>query len=83
MKAPTMVYAPNGVNGGTEGEGYWYKVIDADEVEDALLNGWYAAPADINETKELDACKVVNEETEVVKVKRKRRTKEEMEAARE
>jgi hypothetical protein len=60
MKAPTMVYASNGDNGGVKSQSpmvaeggkptdqyYWAKVVDADEVKDCLKDGWYKTPADL------------------------------------
>jgi hypothetical protein len=54
---PTMIYAPNGDNGGVlslhpiiaEGgkptdQYYWHKVVDAEDVEDHLKNGWFKSP---------------------------------------
>ncbi len=74
MKAPTMVYAPdddkfNIPGTSTKGDGYFYKVVDADEVPACLKAGWYAAPTDLpkkrkrgpNKVKEVEDVKAETE----------------------
>jgi hypothetical protein len=60
MKEPTMIYASSGDSGGVKSqypivaeggiptdEYYWHKVVDADEVEACLKDGWYKTPGDL------------------------------------
>lgn len=59
---PTMIYAPNGNNGGvksasplpidragvtTFGDHYWYLVVDASVVDEYLKEGWVASTAEL------------------------------------
>ena len=52
---PTMRYRQDAAPGATQSEQnpkYFYKVMEGDDVEDCLTDGWFAHPDDIPKPKE-------------------------------